>query len=166
MRTLSVIAMAVLIACNATLASEQAGWNNTHWGMTVREVQQLYPGAKQSEQAKTHWAVLAVDEHKIGESKYHLNFFFDGNGQLREVGLYYVPDMLSLESVECDITASRLREKLTEKYGKPDMVEGGELARWHWSTKTLNIVLSHTQLLGRSMVNLSYVKPEEILGQL
>jgi hypothetical protein len=147
------IACAILLL-GSTVAKAQ-GWKDAKWGMTVAQIQKLYPRATQTVDKG-----LGLENYDYQGGVYNVAFAFDGQGGLREVTL---SRLFEQESV-VKSNAEKLRALLVHEYGMPALSQETELGgfRLIWNTPDLKLLLRLIAFPGQSnfLLATSYEKPK------
>lgn len=152
------IAAAALWATRCALA--EAGWNDTRWGMTIAEVQNIYPTARSLKETTPRRARLQIDQFKIGREPYAIRFFFDSSERLYEVTLTLDDPDARIAPIMAEIASDYLRGKLAEKYGATTAIDHAtNNHRWMWVRDDLVVTLSY--IPSGPLVMVSYAKPDE-----
>jgi hypothetical protein len=120
----------------------QGGYDKAKWGMTVREVKELYPGGL-AQQSDNGGAVYKIRKSAAGVSEGIITFYFKP-----KIGLRSVVILFAAQGNQVDLKAdnfvpptneqamrivSTLRQDLVMKHGKPALEKEGR-ANWIGST--------------------------------
>ena len=129
----------------------QTLWPDTRAGMTVEEVQKLYPEAHEpptpGELPGAHGTdLLEIAETVIADHKFTVRFFFN-DGRLVHVDLFESAEMLMKEF-------DKFRDLLRAKYGLEYSTTNGESIRLEWHVIKTIIRLQWTPV-GREVATLS-----------
>jgi hypothetical protein len=118
-----------LCTCNGVLAQQEdvLGWNKTRWGITEKEVVELFAGKAQYKSSDQKIKLcqegcsptIEIDDFKIGSSKYHVCFCMDNvHKTLKEIKISYKfkgPNEFDVSEYEF----LDLEDRLKEKYDSP-----------------------------------------------
>ena len=143
---------------------QPTAWGKTAWGMTVEQVQSLYPDSTNPGLTRPHDPKLEIKDFSIEGDSYKVGFFFDDAKGLQKI-------QVSRETKsEFDIKDSvkKLEELLTQKYGPPavrEKQEGeGEIGGFQlvWNQPNLVVKLSYSPFpsINDFLLYISYSKPK------
>ncbi|HTP51061.1 MAG TPA: hypothetical protein VMK42_10210 [Anaeromyxobacteraceae bacterium] len=160
-------AAAAALLFGALTTGARAGYDKTKWGMTLAQVEKLYPGGGEAEQqGETSYTVLAPVAGVPGL----VTFLFDEKNGLHEVAVVF-PQQGARFDPKTDAyaplataDATRVRElalqDLRRRYGPPAIQGEGADTPLGWATKDGDLVLLKTARDGpdRFTVSISYRK--------
>ena len=158
------IVITVLFLLIGTLAFSQALWENTRYGMSVEQVQALFPSAITPENPRTHPLLSSIRERLRDTTTMTINasgptYNFDVEYEF-EVSFYFWNNDLSQITLtllhawaDAPFVFDELSKTLTERYGRPE-ISSRETTRWEvgWSS-------------GSTIITLRWVDPMEYNGE-
>jgi hypothetical protein len=157
MRRFSPLAAGLLGLVLAGSLHAQALWPDTRAGMTVEEVQKLFPEAHEpqtpGELPAAHGTeLLEIDETVIAGHKFVVRFFFN-NGRLVHVDLFETAETLMKEF-------EKFRDLLRAKYGLEYSATSSASIRLEWHAIQTVIRLQWTPVSrGVATISISYDAP-------
>lgn len=140
-----------LMLC-AFSAHAQSLWGKTTFGMSMEEVRNAYPEAKEDPSPESlksgAKSLLTMSGIEIAGRDYTADFYFDQSSQLQQVMLM---PTVKLTAAEGKAAIDMLKEGLNSKYGQPSSTTGspGGLASiqsWTWMSGKSNITLTYIQI--------------------
>ena len=151
MRPFSYLAGCVLALLLAGSLHAQALWPDTRAGMTVEEVQKLFPEAHEPQSpgelpAAHGTELLEIDETVISDHRFRVRFFFN-NGRLVHVDLFETAEIMMKEF-------EKFRDLLRAKYGLEYSTTSSVSIRLEWHVIKTIIRLQWTPV-SRSIATLS-----------
>ncbi|MEK9137685.1 MAG: hypothetical protein AAB393_11235, partial [Bacteroidota bacterium] len=97
---------------------------------------------------------VALHGVKIGDSEFNVEFYFDPDKGLRHVSVTCTEDRDAKANA---VTFSFLEKLFTTEFGSPTRKEGAESPRVLWELPNKSIRLLHFNMLGTSLVKVSYM---------
>jgi len=163
MKTRILLIALFLIPIVSTFAEN--GWQNAKWGMSVAEVQQLFPTAKtvsppsQYEQkgAKYQCHLRLLGYELIGRD-FFVDFLFDSDAKLAGT-IVGTP----IEEGSMEMKYKNLKELLAQKYGQPTGIEsrdGGDTVVWLKEQTEIRLNYLVISAVGYSGIRLIYLKQQ------
>jgi hypothetical protein len=158
---------AILTGLLATLpirAADDAGWNKAKWGMTLQQVAQVYPEARQlpkpetyKQQGQSFASVLGIERFELAGAIYNVRFLMDASNTLGGVILS------RRDNITLATDHNVLEKLLTQKYGQPSIAkndaDGGRSVSW--TPAGVSITLNHIAIptIREFAIKLIYLKP-------
>lgn len=160
--------IAGLIANLPICAAVDSGWNKAKWGMTLQQLAQAYPEARQlpepetyEQLGQTYVSVLGIEQFELAGGVYNVRFLMEESQSLGGV-------ILSRRSDTPLATDHSVLEKLlTQKYGQPSIAKDTPNG-WRsvsWTPSGVSITLNHiaTSIINEFAIKLIYLKPHTAL---
>jgi len=154
-RTFSLFALGLLLAGSLPA---QALWPDTRAGMTVEEVQKLFPDAHEpqtpGELPAAHGTeLLEIDETVIADHRFRVRFFFNDNSRLVHVDLVETAEIMMKDF-------EKFRDLLRAKYGLEYSTTNSVSIRLEWHVIKTIIRLQWTPVTHEiATLSISYDAP-------
>lgn len=154
---LRIIGLFVVSAVVATTLRAQALWPGTNAGMSLEEIQKLFPAAHPPENAEplpgnSVVLLLELDKVVIADHPFQVTFFFNGE-RLVKVSLTELGDVQAKDF-------EKIRDILRAKYGQENSTTSSESIQINWKAVQTAIRLKWTPARSESAVlTLTYEAP-------